>query len=133
MRPFRSAATGAGRRSTGFQQNLLQVAIGPSEGGVFHGPESGAGPSWARPPPSASGRAAPATSARLSTTESVDSVVGLEGEGEAHLEGYGTGHNQLSSYVDMNNVIHTGPSTGKVGSEGPEVELSERAQDDALN
>ena len=41
-----------------------------------------------------------------------------------------TSHNHLSSYVNMNDVIHTGPSTGEVGTEGAEAELSERAQED---
>ena len=128
MRPFRSAAARAGRRSTCFQQDLHQVATGPSGGGIFHGPEHGASPSGARPPLLTSGRATLVTSTRQSTAESVNLLVGFQEEGEAHLEVYETSRNQPGSYVDLNDVLHMGPSTVELGTEDMETELSEGAQ-----
>ena len=93
MRPFSSAAAGAGRRSTGFHKDLHQVAIGPGERGIFHKPKHGAGPGGARPPHltstpgrAASGRAVPITSAHQSGAESVVSLVVFEEKDEAETE-----------------------------------------------
>ena len=68
MRPLKTAAAGAGRGSTGFQQDLHQVSTGPSRGlqvqvlsgsttgpsggGIFNGSAHGSSPSEARPPSS---------------------------------------------------------------------------------
>ena len=115
MRPFKSAAAGAGTRSKSLQQEQHQVTIRPGRGGIIHGPEHGIGQSGARPQHltsapgrRASGRAGPITSGRQSAAESVNSLVGFEEKDEAHLEAYKASYNQLGSYVDLNEVHHTG-------------------------
>ena len=59
---------------------------------------------------------------------SVNLLVGFQEEGEAHLEVYETSRNQPGSYVDLNDVLHMGPSTVELGTEDMETELSEGAQ-----
>ena len=50
MRPFKTAAAGAGIKSTCFQKALQEVAVGPGGGEIFHGSKHGASSSEARPP-----------------------------------------------------------------------------------
>ena len=142
-RPARTTAAGGERRNPCVPQDRHQVVIRPSKRRNVHGSEQGVHSSEAGPPLPISPPGQPAAGRTLenqktgrppynrpSTTEREDSLAGFEKVGDLEAYAVSLGGVELggpSSYVDLDEVLHEGPSIGVSRENDQDAEPSEGA------